>query len=76
MEDATLQTAEQFREAIGVCAAEIVNLKRVQHAQGKLLKAQDKRIKDLTKIVGVVKVRMPKRKNLKLAPRPGGKPNA
>ena len=43
-----LETEDDFREALGVCAAEIVQLKEVQHAQGELLKAMDLRIRLLT----------------------------
>ena len=40
-----LETAEEFREAIGVCATAITGLEKVQHAQGELLKAMDLKIR-------------------------------
>jgi hypothetical protein len=43
-----LESADGLREAIGVLAAELVNLKEVQEAQGELLKAMDTRVRTLT----------------------------
>ena len=51
MTDETVTTPEDFREAVGVLAAELVNMKAVQEAQGKLLQGMDQRIKLLTALV-------------------------
>lgn len=51
MEDQTgkLESADQFREAVGILAVEVVRLKEVQAAQGELLKRLDERLRLLVK---------------------------
>jgi hypothetical protein len=46
-----IETPEDIREAFGVLAAELVNLKAVQEAQGKLLEGMDTRMVLITKLV-------------------------
>jgi hypothetical protein len=46
-----LETAEEFREAIGVLAAELVSLKEMQVATAKLVQAMDPRIRALTALL-------------------------
>jgi hypothetical protein len=46
-----LESADELREAIGVLAAELVNLKQVQEAQGKLVQAMDTRIRAVTGLI-------------------------
>jgi hypothetical protein len=54
MENAVkLETEEEFREAIGVLAAEVVRLKEVLEAQGELVRAMDARITTLTTLVDI-----------------------
>jgi hypothetical protein len=50
-ETATLATPEQIREAIGVLAAELVNLREMQTATAKLVQGMDTRIKAMTGLV-------------------------
>jgi hypothetical protein len=47
-ETVKLETPEQLAEAVSVLARELVNLKEVQEAQGRLVMAMDLRIKMLT----------------------------
>jgi hypothetical protein len=46
----SLETAEQFREAIGVLAKAITELETVAKAQGEMLQAQDLAIKGLVRL--------------------------
>jgi hypothetical protein len=46
-----LQTPEEFREAVGALAGEIVRMSDVLKAQGELLQGMDLRIKALTALV-------------------------
>jgi hypothetical protein len=75
MEDGTvkLETPEQIREAIGVLARELVNLKEVQTAQGKLVEAMDPRIRALTALLDHHHAVLTKLAGL--PPRPKGDPN-
>jgi hypothetical protein len=47
----TLENAEQFREAVGVLATELVSLKEMQMATAKLVEGMDARIKALTALI-------------------------
>jgi hypothetical protein len=47
----TLETAEDFREAISVLAREVVNLREMEVATARLVQGMDARITLLTKLV-------------------------
>jgi hypothetical protein len=72
-ETAKLETPEEIREAIGLLARELVNLKDVQTVQGKLLTAMDPRIRALTALVDHDHEVLTKLAGL--PPRPKGDPN-
>jgi hypothetical protein len=71
--EAKLESPEQTREAIGVLATELVNLKELQVATAKLVEAMDPRIRALTVLLDHHHAVLTKVAGL--PPRPKGDPN-